>query len=231
MRSWIVVFALIVSLPALAEEQPRVQIFGGYSYLNTPQAFSASGPVLPGMHVVSETGGESQNGWNASIAIHLFKRLDFLADTSSNFQYGGRDIKIDYGSGILYHLQIGAASKTHTFLFGPQVRFPGRKKFHAFGRALVGISKLDRDYSMISSYQTLHGELTDTGFAFAAGGGLDWRCSRRISIRLLQADYIRARKEFSYDWLIFYGNNPVTRDRIANSFRIASGVVFNIGMR
>jgi hypothetical protein len=230
MRAWIVVLAMIMSLPAWAQEQPQVQIFGGYSYLNTPQEFRIDGRALPGMQVVSETGGASQNGWNASIAIRLFKRLDLVADTSSSFQYGGRDIKLDYGSGILYHLQIGAASTTHTFLFGPQVRFPGGKKLHPFGRALFGISRLDRDYKTISSIQTLHGGLTHTGFVFAAGGGIDWRCSKRLSLRVLQADYLRAGKNFTYDWLIFYGNNPVTHDRIANSFRIASGVVFNIGL-
>jgi hypothetical protein len=230
MQKIFIVIALFVSLPALAQEKPRVQIFGGYAYLNTPQEFYESGPALPPISVVSASGGASQNGWNASFAVNIFNNLDFVADTSSSFQHGSRNIKLDYGSGVLYHLQIGATSTTHTFLFGPQIRFPGGKNLNPFGRALFGISKLDRDYSTTSSYQTLHGELSDTGFAFAAGGGLDWRCSRRISLRLLQADYIRAKKEFTYDWLLFYGNGHVTNDRIANSFRIATGVVFNLGL-
>jgi hypothetical protein len=116
-------------------------------------------------------------------------------------------------------------------LFGPQIRFPGGKKLHPFGRVLFGISKLDRDYSTTSSYQTLHGDLRDTGFAFALGKGLNWQCSRSFSIRLLQADYIRAKKDFTYDWLIFYDNSSITNDRIANSLRISTGLVFNIGQR
>jgi hypothetical protein len=229
MRKFFIVFAWIVSLPAWGQEQSKFQIFGGYSYLNTPQQFCVRNQALPPISVVSENGGASQNGWNASLAIHVFKSLDFVADAGSNFQHGARDIKFDYGSGVLNRLQIDATSTTHTLLFGPQIRFPGGKKLRPFGRALFGISKSDRDYSTTSSYQTLPGDLTDTGFAFAVGGGVDWRCSRSVSIRLLQADYIRAKKDFAYDWLIFYENNPVINDRIDNSFRIVAGLVFNIG--
>jgi hypothetical protein len=223
MRKIFIVFALIASLPAVAQERPRFQVFGGYSYLNTPKDFSCN----EYLHIASDTGGASQNGWNASFAVKLFKSLDFVADTSSNFQYGIRTVKFT-GSN---QNQISTTSTTHTFLFGPQVRFPGGKKLHPFGRTLFGISKQDRDLTVDSSDWTWGGNFTDTGFAFAVGGGLDWQCSKKISIRLLQADYIRAKKDFTYDWYLFYGNNSITNDRIANNFRIAAGLVFNIGRR
>ena len=95
MRVLIIVFAilLIVGIPALAEEQPRVRIFSGYSYLYTPQEFSLNS-ALPHTGTLSgkAIGGSNQNGWNASLAYNMTRNLALVADTSGYYQSGRRDI-------------------------------------------------------------------------------------------------------------------------------------------
>jgi hypothetical protein len=71
--------------------------------------------------------------------------------------------------------------------------------------------------------------LTDTGFAFAMGGGVDLRCSRRIPMRLIQADYLKAGREVAYDKSIF--SNPFMKDSAHNGLGISTGIVVSIGKR
>jgi hypothetical protein len=236
-----VTVCMIVSLPIMAQEQSRFQIFGGYSYLDAPQEFSLNSGRKPLIASNGDSGGTNHNGWNASLTVNLYKNLDFVIDTSSHYQLGDR--RVDNLVGIVddtNQLKINASSTAYTFILGPQIRMFGWKRLNPFGRALLGISKVNRKYKTENTWtglagqpqiQTLHGNLSDAGFAFSAGGGLDIQCSKRISWRLLQADYIRAEKQFTYDWLNINGYTPITKDRITNSFRIATGIIFNIGIR
>lgn len=94
------------------------------------------------------------------------------------------------------------AQTMHNFLFGPQFTL-GRGKVSPFVHGLVGVS---------------HG--TSSGFSdnvlgFAAGAGLDLKVSDRLSVRLVQADYL--------------GTHYA--DEIQNNFRLSAGVVFHFGRK
>jgi hypothetical protein len=229
----------IVIMPAAAEEQPRFQIFGGYSYLHTPQELTIN-PLVVDLYPMrgSSEGGTNQNGWNVSLAVNLTKNLALVADTSGH--YSDRNIRADLGTST-YNTVIRetAESSTHSFLFGPRISFLADKKINPFGHALFGFSKMNRDLAIRTTDQsggitvTFHDSdsVSDTSFAFAVGGGIDWRCSKLFSIRLLQADYLRAKREFAYKPQFLIGLNQVkiARDSMANNFRFSTGIVFNIG--
>jgi opacity protein-like surface antigen len=230
---------MIATIPAAAEEPPRFQIFGGYSYMHTPQKFTIN-PIYVDLYSMlgSSDGGTHQNGWNVSLAANLTKNLALVADTSGH--YSDRNVRADSGTSTSNTvIREAVKSSTHSFLFGPRYTFWSDRKINPFGHALFGFSKENRDIAIrvtsqsggVSATFLDSDSLSDTSFAFAVGGGIDWRCSKHFSIRLLQADYVRAKKEFEYKPL-FYANGSqwrMARDSMANNLRLSTGIVFNIG--
>ena len=90
----------------------------------------------------------------------------------------------------------------HNFLFGPQINL-SKGKLKPYVHGLVGVS-----------HGTSPG-FTDTVLGFALGGGLDLKVSDRISVRLVQADYLGTR----------YG------DFTQNNIRLSGGLVFHFGRK
>jgi len=78
-------------------------------------------------------------------------------------EFGG-----DYGSG----------ASVHTFLFGPQISLNSRVS--PFAHVLVGAAHFSAN----------NGNLTDTSFSLAAGGGIDARIFHGVHWRIIQADYV-----------------------------------------
>jgi opacity protein-like surface antigen len=241
MRIFAISLAVLVtiSLPALAADQPRIEIFGGYSYLYMPQDFSLNTAAPHDMNLSGNAeGGSSHNGWNASLAYNLTKNLALVADTSGHYQFNGRNIRFS-GEFVdnLHSLSINADSKTHSFLFGPRVRILEDKKLSPFVHVLLGVTRMDRELRGVDTMSVFSGVVirpiretrTDTGFAFAMGGGVDLRCSDRISVRLIQADYMRSEREVIYDKSLF--PDPFTKDSTRNGLRISTGIIINVGKR
>jgi Outer membrane protein beta-barrel domain len=116
--------------------------------------------------------GNGENGWNAGGAVNPNKWIGFKADLA---QY-----RYTYGP--------GDHSTTTTFLFGPQVSIPLPKasRIRPFGEFLIGGAHI---------YYHLQGYSSDffkqsTSFAWALGGGLDFRLSNHFWLRG-EADYLR----------------------------------------
>jgi outer membrane immunogenic protein len=92
-----------------------------------------------------------------------------------------------------------------TFMAGPRLSFRGQR-VTVFGQVLSGGVHADGPFS------------TGIGFAGSAGGGLDWRLTRRVSWRVIQADYLLTR--------IYNGSN-----NIQNNVRFSTGIVFRLGFQ
>lgn len=108
-----------------------VQIFGGYSYLRPG--------VMPGFAT-----HPNLSGWEAAGTYNPLKWLGVTGDFSGN--YGTLN-------GVGIHLQ--------NYLFGPQVRMPGR--IAPFAHVLIGESRGD----------VLGTSASSTAFALQFGGGID----------------------------------------------------------
>jgi len=67
----------------------------------------------------------------------------------------------------------------HSGLAGPEVSFQ-HGHLRPFARALFGAARITKEGGH------------NTGFAWGAGGGLDWKGFEKIRIRLVQADYVRS---------------------------------------
>src|SRR6266849_7789845 len=102
----------------------------------------------------------------------------------------------------------GGSAHVFEYVFGPRVTYRTHGGLEPFGEALVGGARLTASPTGAPSTSL-------NSFAFAVGGGADYKFSRSIAIRFIQADYL-----FTH----FAGVKQ-------NNVRIQAGVVFRFGGR
>jgi Outer membrane protein beta-barrel domain len=198
-KAAIATLALSLFVPAAAAQVPKVNLFFGYSYahadLTTSNIASHQGPSVA-------TG--NLNGWNASVEGKVVPFLGFVADVSGH--YGTPTATSVCTLFPSCPTAVGPVrSRLYNFLGGPQVSFSiGRVR--PFAHALFGASHVSETASTV-----FFGELSDTSFADAFGGGFDYRLVGPLGWRV-QADYLKTR---------FFGN---TQDDV----RISTGVTFHL---
>jgi opacity protein-like surface antigen len=105
------------------------------------------------------------NGWNGSLEGKLFPFVGIVADVTG-----------DYGAQNAVDLTM------YNVLFGPRVSFSAGR-YRPFAEALVGFSRLSESANGSSN--------SNNSFAYALGGGLDYRIIPLLSWRV-QADLIRS---------------------------------------
>ena len=117
----------------------------------------------------------SLNGWEGSLEGKLFPFLGIVADFSG-----------DYGSLNFPEVCVGvpcssASTSAHILdvLFGPRVSF-SVGKFRPFAEVEIG-----------ASHATTNGFGSDSSFATAVGGGLDYKLIKLVAWRI-QGDYIHS---------------------------------------
>jgi outer membrane immunogenic protein len=136
----------------------------------------------------------SMNGGSGSVAVNFKSWLSGVVDV------GGYSKHNVTGNGV-----DGSLS---TYLFGPRVSLNRYGRFAPFGQVLVGIAHTGGRYLTTGGSQT--------PFAAAIGGGLDWRWTNHIRVRAAEVDYLLA--HFSE---VNNGNTQVQ-----NNVRVSSGLVF-----
>jgi len=115
----------------------------------------------------------SLNGWEGSLEGKIFPFVGIVADFSG-----------DYGSlnfpPLCVTLPCSGSTSTHILnvLFGPRVSV-SVGKFRPFAEVMIG-----------ASHATTHGFGSDSSFATAVGGGLDYKLIRLVAWRF-QGDYVR----------------------------------------
>jgi len=129
--------------------------------------------------------GQNTNGWDASVTGYLNKYFGVTGD------FGGVYKTID---GVSVHL--------YTYEGGPVLAYR-EGKINPFVHALFGGFDLGGSAG--------GGSASTNGFAMMFGGGVDYKASRVISIRL--ADF---------DW-VYYRDHGVSED---SNVRLTSGIVF-----
>jgi outer membrane immunogenic protein len=99
-----------------------------------------------------------------------------------------------------------------SYLFGPRYTFRSRSRFVPFAQFLVGgVHGFDALFPGSAASVS-----NPDAFAFTAGGGLNVDLSRRLGIRLIQADYLQTQLP----------NDAGDRE---NHLRLSAGMVFRFG--
>ena len=169
---------------------PSGNIFLGFSYERTNStAFSGSNLVTttfshPNLH-----------GWEASFEGKVLPLVGIVGDVSGH--YGSQSFVEVTPNGPQ---SINVTGHEQEYLVGPRLSIPVGK-FTPFAELMVGAAHIHTGGTLPSP--------SNTSFAYALGGGLDYRIFRPIALRV-EGDYLRT-KFFS------------TRQ---NNFRLSAGVVF-----
>lgn len=190
---------LLMSLPAFAQNTPKVEVFGGYAYFHTPPRYYSNQVYGP---YTSISNDPSLNGWNVSVAGNVNSWLGVVADL------GGYYANAETSTLVLGGFPIRSTSGTTTvrlysFLFGPQLSYRKNEHFTPFIHALFGgvRQRFGPEVTSTASPQT--------DFGMALGAGCDLKATEHLAIRVIQADYIRTR--FGY--------------KAENNVRLSFGVV------
>ncbi len=190
---------------ASAQENPKVEVFGGYSYLR----------------VSVQDASFNYNGGSGSGAYNLTPWLGVVSDFGGYHWSGSGD-------------SAGSTADVVTYLFGPKLAYRSGR-FTPFAQALFGGAHLSGTASGSCGVAVVHGEAyggsccstarvhaetngcgfggSANAFAMALGGGLNWNATPHIGIRLVQAEYLMT--QFSDG-----ANNR------QNNARVSAGVVF-----
>ena len=150
---------------ASAQENPKVEVFGGYSYIRASYF---------GL-------GLNFNGGGGSVSYNPNKWLGVVGDFGGNHW---SDFGVD-ANVITYLFGPKIAYRTEKFTPFAQVLFGGA---HISGSA-VGSCPTARVRPQASC--TLSG--SENAFAMTFGGGLDYNATPHIGIRLAQAEYLMTR--------------------------------------
>jgi opacity protein-like surface antigen len=192
MQKLFLIVALILALPVIAQAQEgsRVEVFSGYSYMR-----------LEDQNVDGQD--RDLNGYNISGAITVLgKSIALKADVSGHFG--------DFLTNVTPRIDLGQT----LFLFGPQIRLRNGSPIQPFAHALFGVARIKLENDAVP------GDITDTGFAFALGGGVDIKgFGNKVAVRLVQADYVRTKLD----------PLNVGDSQSSNNFRISTGIVLRFG--
>jgi hypothetical protein len=135
----------------------------------------------------------SLNGGSGSVAYNFNSWLSGVADIGGY----ARSSAPAFGSSTL-----------STYLFGPRVSLSRYRHFTPFGQVLVVVAHAGNNYFTSCGSQT--------PFATAIGGGLDWRFTSHIRIRAGEVDY-----------LLTHFNEVTNRNtQVQNNLRVSTGIVY-----
>lgn len=196
-RTSLIACLFLLPLTAKAQEQPRAELFGGYSLFHAD-------------------GGGNLHGWNASVAANLNRWFGLVVDFSGH--YGSesfRAVPVVRPFPPLPGLATSVDSNLHLFLGGPRLSYRKSGRLTPFGHVLLGAARSHVDGKIEGPSFTVRFSDTSTAFAMALGGGLDLKLSKRVALRLIQADYL----------LTPFG------DDTQNNARISAGLIFRFGMK
>ncbi|MFN8008898.1 MAG: hypothetical protein U0V70_18105 [Terriglobia bacterium] len=201
----------LMGLTALADDAPKIEVFGGYSYLRF-------NPTLPGIQ------NRSFNGGGGGVTFNLNNYFGIKAELMG---YGSTNYTIPAGTTIpgvtppaVTTAPITTQGNMFTYLFGPQVTYR-TSKFNAFGELLFGGSNSNGYANVAEAFNGVGANIaggTQHPFTMAFGGGLDIKVAKNIAIRPVEID-----------WVLTRYTNPITLTNNQNCFRYVAGVVFYLG--
>ncbi len=155
---------LALAMPAMAQDHPRVEFLGGFSFIR--QNVDNTG--------LGGTGYSRLNykGASGSIAYNLSKWLGVVGDIGDYKVYQSITISGFTGS---------VDTSVLTYMLGPKIAFRTRR-FTPFAQALFGGARIQD--SLLTSG-------TESEFAYSVGGGVDYNLKHWLGIRPIQAEYLR----------------------------------------
>ncbi|HEX3821620.1 MAG TPA: hypothetical protein VHW45_14900 [Candidatus Sulfotelmatobacter sp.] len=157
------IFIFILTGAASAQVPTSGNVFFGYSYYNTD---------------LSTINRANTNGWEASLEGKVFPLLGIVADFDGHYGSQVFPFACPVGSVGCSGPPPATNFTEHNVLFGPRLS-ASVGRFRPFAEAMFGVGHVNANAFG-----------SDTSFATAIGGGLDYRLIRIVAWRF-QGDYVR----------------------------------------
>jgi hypothetical protein len=188
-----------------AQETPRYEVFVGPSYSRED---------------LTDTKFINGLGWHASLDGTANSWVSAVFDFSG--YYGSPNVQL---AGLPTAIPIN--SSTYLYLFGPRFTYRRWERLAPFAEGLAGVS----EFKFTASSVGLTNAVSSTSFAAAFGGGVDYKVSGWLAIRLIEADYVVTRsREINIDpttGLVGFSGQRRTQ----NNARASAGIVIRFGNR
>jgi opacity protein-like surface antigen len=184
MRNILIIAFVMLALVGLASAQVPTSgnVFFGYSYYNTD---------------LSSIDRANTNGWEASVEGKVLPFVGIVADFDGHYGHENfPGVACPVSQPPCIPISVSTNVTEHNFLFGPRVSV-SVSKFRPFAQAMFGVGHVNASAAG-----------SDTSFATALGGGLDYHLIPLISWRF-QGDYVETR--------FFEGHQ--------NNVRLSTGIV------
>lgn len=221
-----ITLAFLISSFVLAQDStPKMQVFGGYSLLHEDVG-RLTGTILDfNLRQFPNTFGVRSNfqGWNAEAQYNFSRWVGIAADFSG---YNRSALVVESHSPVS-GLPNGSS---YSILVGPVISYRARKKITPFAHALFGWNRTSLSASTFTGISFPLASLSThyDDFTLALGGGVDYKLSHHVALRLGQVDWYHT----SVNLNSFYGNafntnvfqGLATRER---NVRLSTGVVVN----
>jgi opacity protein-like surface antigen len=217
-----------------AQQAPRGEVFGGYSFLRidtqgvTGQSLDAlcnlyaPGTCPAGTFKVHP----NFNGWNAAAQFNVNSWLGLKGDFSGH--HGTPLTLSSEAQSVISGLGVSGfppKATLYNFLFGP-VGYRSVGRYRPFVHALFGTNQLHTgtvsiDAIVLGTPIHTSAHVSDSTFAMALGGGLDWKAGAHVLVRVAQADYLYTKHDFSF------GVPGIATHQ--NNVRVSAGIVYVFG--
>ena len=156
---------LLVTFSASAQDNSKVDIFGGYSFL---------------MYRPNVTGVASHINFNGGVGSISYNPSSWIGLVGEIGGYHAGTINSNTGAAFP-----GASVNAVSYLFGPKI-FMSSGKIEPFAQVLFG-----GVHGTPSGFGA--SEVNQNAFAMALGGGLDYKVAPHIAIRVGQVEYLMTR--------------------------------------
>jgi opacity protein-like surface antigen len=200
------IMVLAVAGMAAAQDFPKIELFGGYSLLRI------GGPDVDANVVSKAKSGLPSTLYE--VPNKYFKKGGTISATYNVKSYMGVEVSAQLNQGNLLEIygnwdtfdwgtpccQItnGKIKVTDfSLMAGPRFAYRKYEQITPFAHVLAGINRADMKSYLFVNYvdrTSLLNIPTDTvsGLGVTVGGGVDIKATDRISVRILQADYVQA---------------------------------------
>jgi len=197
---------LLFGSSAFAQDYPKVETSLAFMYIRTPTSFTvpADAPIAPGASF-----SESFNcaGGGGTLAYNVTSVVGLAMDMGG-CKYFGDSIPA---------LSSKLSGSDFTYMFGPRFTYRNSSKVRPFGLVNFGGNRLSLSCDSGTSCSGV--SYSKNAFALTAGGGFDVQLTKKLSWRVIQAEYLYTR----------FGNNCslelCSNNNNQNSFRMKSGIV------
>ena len=156
------VFALSSAPSAKAQDAPKWEVFGGYTYMHS--------------NIVVTGATFNMNGGSGSAAYHLTDWFALVGEFAGTHQ--GAVVGKPFSLTVI------------TYQFGPRVSWHNHTHLTPYGQVLMGGGRATGTLYTTSLGSGLAPLGSSNDFNFSAGGGVDWKLTHGFSVRLAQAEYL-----------------------------------------